>query len=113
MVYEMSNKSEQIIGDFLNHHRYEPPERDGWYSGYEIQRGIVQELGKRVPAYRLYPTLDRMLEAQPPVVEDTWMLTSGDGNPDISQQYSHPGQPDGARRFYRVIDASVEYIPPQ
>jgi hypothetical protein len=107
------SKAERTVQDFLDHHRYEPLERDGWYSAYEIYRGIGQDLGKKVRSARVFMALHALHQSVPPIIEDTWMLTNSQGNPITDELYQHPNQPDGARRFYRALQTSIEYIAPE
>lgn len=107
-----SLSSESIVTDFLTRHRHEPPERDGWFGSYDISRGVRRELGVRIIGPNLYPALGRLLVSVPPKIEDAWMLSDGDGNPILDQQYEHSSQPKEARRFYRILETSVEAVAP-
>jgi hypothetical protein len=111
------SKFEQAVPqvfDYLSHHRYEPPERDGWFSSSEIQAGIRNELDGKVRTIHVLEALDFLQnEVEPPIVEDAWMMSNDDRAPVLNERYQHPVQPDEARRFYRVISTSVEYIEPE
>ncbi|HKR81506.1 MAG TPA: hypothetical protein VJR27_00720 [Candidatus Saccharimonadales bacterium] len=109
------DKQEQItqaVSDYLNHHRYDPPERDGWFSMWEIKQGVNNELDFTLRSLHVLRATDALMATQPPKVEDVWMLSNSDGTPRLESQYQHPEQPDKARRFYRVVSPSVEYIDP-
>ncbi len=107
--HELNPSNISLVAEFLSRMRHIPPEREGWYSGYEIQKGIKDELGVQVRAYKVLPSLDFLMSVDPPVVEDIWMLDDDNGVPDTSHQYAHPNRPEKARRFYRALGGIIDY----
>lgn len=102
----------QAVGDYLTHHRYDPPERDGWFSMYEIQKGLRNDIGFSIRGLHFVRAMDTLMASQPPQAEDIWMMSHNDGNPNLENQHRRPHQPDGSRRYYRILRTSVEYIDP-
>lgn len=98
------------VAEFLSNHRFVPPERDGWFSSYEIEEGIRKELRDKITTSRLYPALDYLLTAQPPAIEDSWMVTHTTSLPDLSVTYSHQEAPKKARRYYRALGSVANHI---
>ena len=91
------------IASYLTRHRNVPPEREGWFSPYEISVGLRQDEGRGISSFKLFPALDLLLAAEPPVIEDTWMQTDAEENPITEVRFTHPDQPKDARRYYRAL----------
>ena len=102
----------QAVSDYLTHHRHDPPERDGWFTPYEIASGVKSELDLTLYSGPIYTALRHLMEAEPPQVEDSWLTRDNYGTLDLENRYEHPNQPADALRFYRAIGASIEYIQP-
>jgi hypothetical protein len=103
-------QSVSLVAEYLSRHRYIPPERDGWFSEYEIESGMQQDFHHRLRPSRVSGALDYLMEVEPPAVEDTWMISSEDRNPIIEEQYAHPDQPTGARRYYRALGSVTDHV---
>ena len=107
-------KANETVHAFLQHNRYDPQDRDGWFSMFEITQGLREDLAIKISLVRVARSLTFLQEESfPPRVEDTWMLSEDTGTPILSQRYSHPDQPEKARRFYRAIETSTEYFKPE
>jgi len=91
-----------VVAQFLASNRSHPPEREGWYSSYEIQSGILAQREEKLRSARLFHALNSLLTSQPPAIEDAWMR-SGPAGPITDEQYTYPAQPPDARRYYRAL----------
>lgn len=105
--YERSVSS---VAEYLTRHRNIPPERKGWFSSYEVQKGIKEEFGVSMRLRPILGALDFLLQVEPPAVEDSWMMRGEDKLPILAEQYEHPNQPNRACRFYRALGNATDYV---
>lgn len=99
-----------LTAEYLNRHRFDPLERDGWFSGYEIYRGVREEFAARLLNHHVYQALDFLMQVEPPVIEDTWMTRRDDHTPMVEAHFQHDDAPKQARRFYRALGGITDFV---
>ncbi|MCA9325687.1 hypothetical protein KDA23_06550 [Candidatus Saccharibacteria bacterium] len=100
-----------LVQDFLTENRTVPPERDGWFTGFEILRGLQQRGQETLGTQDVYDAIDHLMQTVPPVIEFDWLVIGDASRPPRSIVGEVLSAHEHVHRHYRLLQDAVELIP--